>query len=394
MKQGGPASDTALRAPARRRRTGLAWKAALGIAISAALLWYAFRNEDPVEVAGEIARADPLLLLLATAVATFVFWIRAWRWRSILDPVRPGIPFRSRFAAVNIGFMGNNLLPLRVGEFARAYALSRLEPVPIVAAFSTLIIERLFDAVFVIGMLFVVTTLPSFPASQLGEGNQFSAAARGLAILLVLAVIGLALLVLFPTRAVRISEALAGRVLPRALRRPIVDALEAFLAGVAILRDPVLLARAGFWTIVHWLVNALGFYLAFLAFGIDLPFIAAIFLQSCIALAVSVPSAPGFFGPFELAAKVVLVNMWGSDESKALGFALGFHVLAFIPVTLMGLYYAWSIGLTLRGMAKAEEVVEEAVERASGVDPDDPDHHGSSISGGRPGPEGGGPSAR
>jgi uncharacterized protein (TIRG00374 family) len=354
------------------RNSGLAWKAALGLLISAVLLWYAFRNEDPAEIAHEISRADPWLLLLAVAAATFVFWIRAWRWRSILDPVRPGTTFRARFAAVNIGFMGNNLLPLRVGEFARAYALSRLEPVPLVAAFSTLVLERLFDGVMLVLFLFISMALPGFPELRIGEAAQFTAVARGLAVLVAGAMLVLFLLVLFPARAVRVLERVV-LVLPAALRRPIVDALEAFLAGVSILRDPVLLGRATLWSIVLWLVNALGFYLGMLAFDIDLPYVAAVFLQSCVALAVSVPSAPGFFGPFEAATSVVLVDMWGTDASKALGFALGFHIAGFFPVTLMGLFYAGRMGLSLRGMARSEEMVETAVERESGVDPDDPD---------------------
>jgi len=350
----------------------MAWKAGLGIVISIALLWYAFRNEDPAEIAHEISRANPWLLLLAVAAATFVFWIRAWRWRSILDPVRPGTSFRARFAAVNIGFMGNNLLPSRVGEFARAYALSRLEPVPLVAAFSTLVLERLFDGIMLVLFLFVAMALPGFPEVRIGEAAQFTAVARGLAVLVTGAMVVLFLLVLFPARAVRVIERIVV-ILPKALRRPIIDALEAFLAGVSILRDPVLLATATFWSVVLWLVNAVGFYLGMRAFDIDLPYVAAVFLQSCVALAVSVPSAPGFFGPFEAASSVVLVDMWGTEASKALGFALGFHIAGFFPVTIMGLFYAWRMGLSLRGMARSEEVVESAVEHASGVDPDDPD---------------------
>jgi hypothetical protein len=207
---------------------------------------------------------------------------------------------------------------------------------------------------------------------QTGGGTDFRAIARVLAIGMLFGISILLLLVFFPERATRTMEAIAGRVLPSALRRPVIDALEAFLAGVRILRDPVLLMRASLWSIVLWLVNALGFYLGMLAFGIDLPFIAALFLQTCVALAVSLPSGPGFFGPFEAATKLVLVDMWGGDPSQAVGFALGFHIASFFPVTIMGLYYAWSMGFSLRGMARSEEVVETAVERHSGVDPDAP----------------------
>ncbi|NIP79623.1 MAG: hypothetical protein GWM90_10570, partial [Gemmatimonadetes bacterium] len=97
------------------------------------------------------------------------------------------------------------------------------------------------------------------------------------------------------------------RVLPGRLRRTVVDLLEAFLQGLGALRDPRLVLQVVAWSIGIWSVNALSFWIGFEAFGLDVPFIGALFLQSVIALAVSLPSAPGFFGVFEAAARVGLV---------------------------------------------------------------------------------------
>lgn len=343
-----------------RRSLFLDWRALLGIGISVALLWWTFRGVDLGAVVREIGRARPVPFLLATSLTTFVFWIRAWRWKSLVDPVHRGTSFRSRFAAVSIGFMGNNLLPARIGEFARAYAFSRIEPVPLAAAFSTLVIERLFDAVFVIVALVVAMQVPSFPG--LGEAAWLTSAARTLAFLVVLAFCILGLLVVFPEKTVHVMEAIAARVLPAKLRRPVIDALEAFLKGVGVLRDPGLLLRAGAWTLVLWFVNALGFWFALVAFRLDLPFTAALFLQSVIALFVSVPSGPGFFGLYHSAARIVLIDMWGRGESASLGFATGHHLAGFIPITLIGLWYARQIGMSLATVAHTEEAVEEAVE--------------------------------
>ncbi|MGH7501305.1 MAG: lysylphosphatidylglycerol synthase transmembrane domain-containing protein [Longimicrobiales bacterium] len=349
------------------RRAFLDWKALAGIALSVVLLYFTFRDVDFREVLREIGQADPWLLLGGAAAATFVFWIRAWRWRSILAPVHRGTSFHSRFAAVNIGFMANNLLPARMGEFARAYAISRLEPVPVVAGLSSLVIERLLDALFLVFMLFFAMALPDFPGWPDDATTDFPTIARGLGLVAGCAGLVLFLLVLFPRPAVRAIEAVVNHVLPRSFRRPIVDALEAFLSGAAILRNGRLLAVAVAWTVVVWLVNAFGFWLGFRAFDLDLTFTAALFFNSAIAFAVAAPSAPGFFGVYELAARAVLVNLWGREASKAVGFALGFHIAGFIPVTIMGLYYAWSIGLTLGGVAQTEEVVEDAVERETGA---------------------------
>jgi uncharacterized protein (TIRG00374 family) len=274
---------------------------------------------------------------------------------------------------VNIGFMGNNLLPARAGEFARAYSLSRLEKVPIVASFSSLMLERLFDAVFIIALMFFAMGLPDFPGWPAAADVNFPAIARWIAGAVGLAIALLFGLVLWPRRVTAGLEAVAMRVLPRPFRRPVVDALEAFVAGASSLRDPRLLFRTAAWSLVLWLVNSISFWLAFYAFDIRLPFTAALFFQSCIALGVSVPSAPGFFGAYEYVAKLVLADLWGTEVSKALGMALGFHIAGLVPVTLMGLYYAWRLGISLRGVARSEEVVERAVERQTGVDPDHPD---------------------
>jgi hypothetical protein len=349
---------------ARRSHPFLNWKALVGIAISVGLLWYTFRDQDLGEMVREMGEADPLLLLLATALATFVFWIRAWRWRCILEPVRKGTSFRSRFAAVNIGFMANNLLAARVGEFARAYAISRLEPVPIVAGVSSLVVERMLDALTLVLLLFVAIAMPGFPDWPTSAEVDFPAIARTLGITVVLGTVVLFLLVLWPKPVVRVFESIANRILPRAFRRPVVDALEAFLAGATILRDARLLIQAAAWSVVVWLVNSLAFWIAFRAFGLDLDFSAALFFNSGLGFIVAVPAAPGFWGTYEFAAQIMLVGLWAQEASTVLAFAVGFHLAGFLPVTLMGLYYASRVGLSLSGVARTEEAVEEAVEEA------------------------------
>lgn len=355
----------------KRTRPGFAhWKAVVSIALSVVLLWLAFRNTDLREVVREIRAADPLPLLAAAFFATFVFWIRAWRWRVLLQPIRPDTAFQSRLSSVMIGFMVNNVVAARVGEFARAFALSRQEPVPLVASFSTLVLERLFDAVLCIGLLFVALALPGFPGLSAGGSVDYLAVARAVAFVVGLVLGALVLVVAWPTRTVALAEAVANRVLPNRMRRLVIDSLEAFLAGIGVLRNPGLVVRTAAWSLFLWFVNSLGFWAASYAFGIDLPIAGALFLNGAVALAVAVPSAPGFFGPFELAVNVVLVQLWGYEASLAVGYAIAFHIVGYIPVTLIGIWYASRLGLSVRRMADTEREVEEAVERAGGAEPE------------------------
>ena len=347
----------------KRPKSLFDWKAVIGIALSVALLWYALRGVEPAAVWREIKGADPLYFLGSVAAAFLVFPIRAWRWATLLAATAPGTSFRSRFAATTIGFMGNNVLPARVGEFARAYAFSKMEKISVVGSFGSLVVERLFDAIGVVGLLFVAMSLPGVPDISNMGGRDLTALANTLAVLVVIGMLLGISLVLFPTRTVDFVERYIARFLPKTFRRPFVDALEAFLSGLTVLRSPLLVSTATAQTIVLWLFNAVGFWLGFKSFGIDVGFSGALLLQSIIALAVSIPSGPGFFGPFEAAAKLVLIGGYGIAGDKAISFAIGFHLGGFIPVTVVGLIYAWRLGISLREVEESEELVEEAVER-------------------------------
>ena len=49
----------------------------------------------------------------------------------------------------------NNVFPFRAGEFARAFALSREVPrVPITTALGSLAVDRIFDAIVLLAMMF------------------------------------------------------------------------------------------------------------------------------------------------------------------------------------------------------------------------------------------------
>ncbi|MBX6363679.1 MAG: flippase-like domain-containing protein [Gemmatimonadetes bacterium] len=347
--------------PPRARRS-VDWRAIVGIALSVGFLAYALRDVDPREVMTQLRRADPALFLLAVAAATLPFWIRAWRWRALLAPVAPSTSFRSRFGATTIGFMANNLLPARVGEFLRAWVISRLEPIPVVASLGSLVLERLFDGLTLVAYTFVALAAVGQAGGEVGRSMRTAATGLGIAFAII-AVVLLAMLI-WPRRVVAAAEAVVERSLPRAFRRPVVDALETLIGSLGAIRDPGLLARVVAWSAFLWLVGAFSYWLGLLAFGIRVPFTAALFLQSIVSFAVAVPSSPGFFGVFEFAVKKGLVALWAVDPNRAIAFAVGFHLGGFIPVNLIGLFYLWRLGFSWRDVKAGERTVEEQVEAA------------------------------
>ena len=339
-------------------------KLVVGLAVTVFFLWRTLADVTFSEVWANVRTGNLLLLFASVFVATFGFFIRALRWKVLLAPVRADTGLRSRFAGVSIGFMANNILPARVGEFARAYALSRMEPVTASAAFGSLVVERLLDGVVLLLFLILPVLSPSFPeGSAFAEGWGGTLLRAGVvAVLVVLA--ALVVMAVWPRGFTRVAER-AATFLPRSLERPIVSGLEAFLESVAIIRDPKLLFLGFAWTLLFWSWHGLSFWLGMLAFGIDTGWVSAIFTEAVVGFGVALPAAPGFFGTFHFAANVALSDVYGVAEPQALAFAFGYHFGGWIPITLIGLWYAGRLGLSLSDVGSAEERVEAEVETRS-----------------------------
>ena len=321
------------------------WKAVLGIAITVGLLWWLFRNENPAEIWAAVQSADLLLLFAAVVVTTFGFVVRAIRWRWLLEPLHPENSFRPRFAAVAIHFMVNNLAPARLGEFARVFAYSKLEPVSFSGTLATLVVARILDGVTILALLFMVLAGPAFPAETLHPA--VAAGINGLSVLLGGLLLVLVALLVAPEATLRFLGVLA-RPLPAGVGDRLVDAARAFVAGLESLRRPSLMIRALGWSFVFWVLQSLSFWLGILAFGIDLPFSAAVFMNATIAFAVAIPAAPGFFGTFQAGAKVALVDVYGVALAPALAFSIAWHLGAFFPITFIGLWYSGRLGFSLK----------------------------------------------
>lgn len=333
------------------------WKAFVGILISAFLIWWVLRGVDPVEVWRSVEGANWWLLLAAVAVATSGFLNRALRWKALLHPMHAGTRLRSRFAAVNIGFAVNNLLPARIGEFARAWSIARLEPVTVSGAIGSLVVERFLDAIALLLLLGVAVLSPSFPSDAMIAGRRIGAVIAGAGLVVGLLAVVLILVIAFPHFWVRLTDRLE-RFLPGESHRYLQELLHAFIEGLGALRDHRLLVAGILWSIWTWGWNGVSFWLAFHAFGIEQGYATALFVQAIIAIGVAVPSAPGYFGTFHAAALVALSQVYGVAEGPTLAFAFGYHLGGFFPVTLIGLGYASRIGFSLTDLGHAEEVVE------------------------------------
>lgn len=322
--------------------------------MGAALIYWTLHGISPTEVAHRLSQADPLLFAGATFCATAIFALRARRWQTILEPVAAKIPLGPLWRATALGMMVNNVVPARAGEIARAYALTKEAPVPFPTSLASLAVDRLFDAIVLLLLAAAALLDPALSTAQTLAGRPLGSFAAGAGTIVVLLVLSLYALVFFPTQLLRLFELFARRVSP-AVEEGGRRVLETFIHGLSVLRRPGRFAAVFAWTLAHWLLNALGFWLAFKAVGISAPFSAALFLQAFIALGTAVPALPGFFGVFEYMA-VQGLAVYGVSQQQAATWAIGFHLFSFIPITVIGAYYFARLGVRLRDLQPSPEV--------------------------------------
>ena len=329
------------------------WRSAIGIALSAVLLWWTLRDVSLATVWSELSKASIPLFLASALCATLIFPLRAFRWRTILEPVAPNQPLGALWRATAIGMMTNNLVPARAGEIARAYALTRQTSVPFATSIASLAVDRLFDMLVLLLLAVAAFLDPAFPRTARIAGQSLGDLAQGSIVVVVILLAALYALAFFPAQIVRVFEIFARRVSP-ALEARGKSVLTRFSEGLSVLRHPGRFVAVLAWTVAHWLLNALGFWLGFKAVGVSLPFSAALFLQTLIAIGVALPSAPGFFGVFEKFATVGL-GIYGVSATQATSWAIGFHILSFIPITLIGMWYFARLGLHMKEINTARE---------------------------------------
>lgn len=345
----------------------------LGIAITVGALYYAFRGVDMHALWSDISGANPWWLILVAAPAqVWSIYIRAVRWRYLTRGVTDCDVGQS-FRATAVGYMANNIFPLRMGEVIRAWYLGRDTSSSTTALLGTLIVERTIDVVFVLALAAVLVGAQGARAAGIDPAEVMVPLCG-----LVAGMIGVIVALRFaPDATLRRAHRVMGFFLPQRFRERAENLLTQVAAGLAGLRS----ARDLAWVCFHsavlwWICIVLTFWAALRSVGIDLggplsEFMAAGRVMVWVGLAVALPSAPGFVGPFHAACRAALVPL-GVPKAQALALGTLAHLVFWVTITGLGL-----IVLRFRGghledaLSAAEEEASPAGEPAPG-DPQAP----------------------
>jgi hypothetical protein len=233
------------------------------------------------------------------------------------------------FHIQNIGYMLNNILPLRLGDVSRAVLIGNVPPLTISQGISTMVVERIFDLLFMVILFpFTLTAVTDLPP-DIETAVQISG---------IIAITATGILILAANqrqRAAAIAAFFLNRI-PFLNTETWLKRLDDILLGLTTLtrpRDGLILISL---SILVWLPIFAGYYFAMLAVNLSPNAIQSMFAVCIAAFSVSIPSSPGQVGVFEAGITFALVTILGFPEAESASFAFLYHTANILFLGLLG----------------------------------------------------------
>ena len=338
----------------------------VGVLLSSVTLYLAFRNVPFSDLTAYLKAINYVWILPAAFLIVLGFILRALRWRIILSTTTK-ISFRQSYHPVMIGFMLNCILPGRMGEAARPLILKRRQAVPFTTGIATVAAERLLDAAFMIGFLaLALATIPmdsslnvTFGTHQLSKETLETLGAHTMKLCIVL-LAGIIVVAFEKSRTIlkQISDRLPDTFLffcpdsfREKFRRSVPPRINRLLDhagdGLSLIKYPWKMVTCIGITLLIWFLTALSYYImSFGCPGVDLSLYEFSIVMVIVCFFIALPSAPGFWGVWEVAG-VFALSLFGISSQTAAGFTLANHAVQMFPVILMGFLSAGALSINV-----------------------------------------------
>ena len=289
---------------------------------------------------------------------------RTLRWQVLMRHMKH-VSVTRLYPVVVVGYMANNLLPMRLGELVRSYYVGEREGVSKTSALATIFVERVLDALVLLFFIFAIALF--VPLAGLAEsfGEKLGIAWPWLvAISVAPFVASFAALLAFafsPTVAWAVAAVLV-RPLPGQFEARVRELIRLFLDSLTPLRSPRTLTVLFLLSIPIWLFESALFFFVGFSFGLEDVYdslgdlaVSVVLVTSFANIGASVPAAPGGIGLFELVARetLVLIPLAVVERSVAAGFVAVVHAALLLPMILLGQAFLWAEHISLRSLSRA-----------------------------------------
>ena len=326
----------------------------IGIALSVAALYFAFRNVPLGDLVVYLGSINYVWVIPATFLVLLSFFVRALRWQFILASTHK-IGIWPAFHPMMIGFMINCIFPGRLGEFARPAILQKKEQVPFGTGIATVAAERVFDvAALVTFAVITLTAIDINPEVQIVFGNfQLNRATLEIlfnriilmGILLMIGMIAVSipsirraihqLILALPLLFIFTSETTKTKIRVKACE-PLTRFVDNIAKGFTLVKHPQKIIICSIYSLLVWIIAAFSYYaFSFGSPGVQLTFTEMFAVMVIICLFIALPSVPGFWGLWE-AGGVFAMSLFGTSSDVAAGFTLANHAVQMFPVIVVG----------------------------------------------------------
>lgn len=311
-------------------------KYTLSALLAVGLLVAAFRDTDFGKLGASLRQANYWWMVAAFMCLMVSHCIRALRWRYLLDPIKPHIPFRNLFSGVMIGYFVNNVLP-RAGELVRPYTIGKLETIPKSAALGTIVVERIMDTVSFLVLVSIIPLVYDGPLKQVFPWLEQAGTIISAVTFSVL-IVGIVLMAKRDWTDVLVGR--VARFLPAGISTRLDRVVHSFLDGFEFIRRPRGFAAILITSVLVWLLYGVMTYVSFFSFGLEhsLGFGAAIVVLAISSIGIAIPT-PGATGGYHWFAAQSLIGLFHVSNETALSFAAVTHAVGFVGATVVGLYY-------------------------------------------------------
>ncbi|HYV03969.1 MAG TPA: lysylphosphatidylglycerol synthase transmembrane domain-containing protein [Blastocatellia bacterium] len=310
----------------------------LGLLLSGAFLYLALRNTNPALTWQTLSSVNPAFLILAILIGSLSNLIRAARWRVFLG-YSMRISLRHLFNSMMIGYMANNVLPARMGELVRIYALERSTGVSKSRSAATIVLERTTDALVLLTTVGVISLFSPMP-DLIRRGSLIAAVGCAAAAVALLFLAFESEKVARPIN--RIISAISHNLGKRTQH-----VVARFAEGLGVLRSLKQGVLVLALTLGIWAVEAIAITLVMMSLNLSLPWAASVFLLVVLSLSFIIPAAPGGVGTYEFFVVAAMAS-FGLDSSRAAGLALVLHAIMYFTSGTLGLACLWSESLSFR----------------------------------------------
>jgi glycosyltransferase 2 family protein len=343
----------------------------IGVAIAVGALYYTLRNISMDELLASFKDADLIYVFPAIGLTLLSYVARAYRWQILLSPFKQ-IPIKEIYAPLMIGFMGN-ILPARAGEFLRAYLVGKKHGITFAGAFSTIIVERLFDLIILL-MLFVwvfVVKVDMFDPQLTFSGISVQSMLAGFGkfcAILVFSLLSFMFLLVYKEIWVKSCIGWFAKSLPDKWKEKISFMVGEFAIGCKIVKDPSALAKIIFFSALTWALLIAVYYPLYFAFGLqDKSLESLLLLTVMVCVLITILPTPGFLGSFNAGVLIALHEIRGEAEVTAVSFGMVAWAVGFISLIGVGLFFVFKDHMSVQSFMKAEEEAEAEREQTEPV---------------------------